>query len=263
MLVTAHTDTVFPADTPLTLAHTLDRITGPGIGDNSLGVAGLCALVWALEDEALPGEGDLYDRFIRLQKQFAIPEDKLEVVFQTALDECRKRTLAHVDLPDSERFAVEYVQGQPWGAYNWYKGNYLSLIQVNTTHPSYIDHMVPTAAHEGYPGHHVYNVLLEKNLVHDRGWIEYTVYPLYSPQSLIAEGTANIGDELIFPGNERAEFEKKVLYPLAGLDSTCADLYNKIQNLKRELSSVTIKIARSYLDGHTSREEALNMLMKR
>ena len=56
VLVTAHTDTVFPTDTPLTLAHTLDRITGPGIGDNSLGVAGLCALVWALEGEALPGD---------------------------------------------------------------------------------------------------------------------------------------------------------------------------------------------------------------
>ncbi len=56
MLVTAHSDTVFPADTPLTLARAPDRITGPGIGDNSLGVAGLGALVWALEGEALPGD---------------------------------------------------------------------------------------------------------------------------------------------------------------------------------------------------------------
>src|SRR5436189_3264532 len=31
------------------------------------------------------------------------------------------------------------------------------------------------AAHEGYPGHHVYNVLLEKNLLQDRGWIEFSV----------------------------------------------------------------------------------------
>ncbi len=58
VLVTAHTDTVFPPDTPLTLIRRPDRITGPGIGDNSLGVAGLLGLIWALGDETLPG--DLY-----------------------------------------------------------------------------------------------------------------------------------------------------------------------------------------------------------
>lgn len=56
LLVTAHTDTVFPAETPLTLRRDADRIHGPGIGDNSLGVAGLFGLVWLLEKEPLPGD---------------------------------------------------------------------------------------------------------------------------------------------------------------------------------------------------------------
>ncbi len=56
LLITAHTDTVFPIDTPLTLTRTQDRIAGPGIGDNSLGVAGLLGLLWALEGETLPGD---------------------------------------------------------------------------------------------------------------------------------------------------------------------------------------------------------------
>ena len=43
------------------------------------------------------------------------------------------------------------------------------------------------------------------------------VYPLYSPQSFIAEGSANYGVELAFPGDERLDFETRVLYPLAGL----------------------------------------------
>ncbi len=67
---------------------------------------------------------------------------------------------------------------------------FYSVIQIATDFPVYIDSPVGLAAHEGYPGHHVYNILLEQNLVKDKGWIEYTVYPLYSPQSLIAEGTA-------------------------------------------------------------------------
>jgi len=56
VLVTAHTDTVFPAGTPLDLVRSADRIAGPGIGDNSLGVAGLFGLLWALQGQALPGD---------------------------------------------------------------------------------------------------------------------------------------------------------------------------------------------------------------
>lgn len=56
ILVSAHTDTVFPTETPLTLQRTADRIYGPGLGDNSLGVAGLFGLAWSLEGETLPGD---------------------------------------------------------------------------------------------------------------------------------------------------------------------------------------------------------------
>ncbi len=46
ILIMAHTDTVFPATTDLTLTYpTPDTVAGPGIGDNSVGVAGLLALV--------------------------------------------------------------------------------------------------------------------------------------------------------------------------------------------------------------------------
>lgn len=48
VVVSAHTDTVFPAKTNLTVHREADKIHGPGIGDNSLGVAGLFGLVWAL-----------------------------------------------------------------------------------------------------------------------------------------------------------------------------------------------------------------------
>jgi tripeptide aminopeptidase len=50
IVVSAHLDTVFPLDTDLTSRRTPDRISGPGIGDNSLGLAGLFAIYWALAD---------------------------------------------------------------------------------------------------------------------------------------------------------------------------------------------------------------------
>jgi len=37
------------------------------------------------------------------------------------------------------------------------------------------------------------NSLFEKNLVLEKKWVEFSVYPLFSPQSLIAEGSANYG----------------------------------------------------------------------
>src|SRR5207249_2840876 len=52
--------------------------------------------------------------------------------------------------------------------------------------------------------------------VRDRGWVEFSVYALFSPQSLIAEGTANFGRDVAFPTKtERMKFEKEVLFPAA------------------------------------------------
>ncbi|MFK7805262.1 MAG: M20/M25/M40 family metallo-hydrolase [Anaerolineae bacterium] len=46
VVISAHTDTVFPADTDLTIKRAGNRIHGPGIADNSAGVA---ALIWLIE----------------------------------------------------------------------------------------------------------------------------------------------------------------------------------------------------------------------
>src|SRR6516162_9418751 len=103
----------------------------------------------------IPGNGPLWKRYEEWRKPFLIPKEKLDAVFQAAIKECRTRTLAHIKLPPDESFIVEYVTDKPWGGYNWYKGNFHSVIQVNTDLPIYIDRAVDLAAHEGYPGHHV------------------------------------------------------------------------------------------------------------
>jgi acetylornithine deacetylase/succinyl-diaminopimelate desuccinylase-like protein len=60
ILVTAHTDTVFPAQTDLTVTRTHERICGPGIGDNSLAVAALFELVQILDEAKIETDGDLW-----------------------------------------------------------------------------------------------------------------------------------------------------------------------------------------------------------
>lgn len=83
VIVSAHTDTVFPADTDLATRREGNRIWGPGMADNSAGVAGLIYLIeamqthgaipprdiWAVANVGEEGLGDLngmravYERF--------------------------------------------------------------------------------------------------------------------------------------------------------------------------------------------------------
>ncbi len=218
------------------------------------------ALLGRLE-AALPGEGPLAARLEEFRRRFYVPADKLDAVFGAAIAECRRRTAGHVELPAGESFEVGYVSDKPWSAYNWYKGGFHSLIEVNSSLPVAIDRAVDLACHEGYPGHHVYNALLEKHLVRDRGWIEFSVYPLFSPQSLIAEGTANFGIEVAFPGTERAVFERDVLFPLAGFDPAEAERYGRVTALLQGLDYAGNEASRRYLDGKIDAQQAADWLV--
>ena len=210
----------------------------------------------------LPGRGPLIDRYAAFRERYVIPPDRIDAVFRAAIDACRARTAARIALPAGETFTVEYVTGKSWSAYNWYKGNFTSLIQVNTELPITIDRAIDLACHEGYPGHHVYNALLEQTLVRGRGWVEYSVYPLFSPQSLIAEGTANFGIDVAFPGDARSAFERETLYPLAGLDPRTADAFVRVQRAVDKLSYAGNEAARRYLDGAIDRQAAAQWLQQ-
>jgi hypothetical protein len=174
-----------------------------------------------------------------------------------AIAECRKRTAAHIALPADETFTLEFVNGKSWSGYNWYKGDATSLIQINTDLPVRLSRAVDLGCHEGYPGHHLLNLLLEQRLTKARGWVEFSVYPLYSPQSLIAEGSANYGIELAFPGDEKRAFEVAVLYPLAGLDPKDAARYDALLVAQKALAGARFTIASELLSGRITREQAI------
>lgn len=60
LLVSAHLDTVFPRETDLAVRYIGERIYGPGLGDNSLGVAALLHLAQAFQQFDLPNERDIW-----------------------------------------------------------------------------------------------------------------------------------------------------------------------------------------------------------
>jgi acetylornithine deacetylase/succinyl-diaminopimelate desuccinylase-like protein len=60
LILSAHLDSVFPADTDLTVKRSAAQVSGPGIGDNALGIAGLFGILWFLKQRGVQLPGDLW-----------------------------------------------------------------------------------------------------------------------------------------------------------------------------------------------------------
>ena len=213
-------------------------------------------------EKLVPGTGPLADRVDAYQERFVIKPDRLRLVFDAAIAGCKARTEQHINLPKGERFDLAFVTGKSWSGYNYYQGRYHSKIEVNTDLPIRISRAVDLGCHEGYPGHHVLNALLEQRLTRGRGWVEFSVYPLYSPQSVIAEGSANYGIDLAFPGPEKVRFEAATLYPLAGLPTAEAARYAALQDALKELNGARLTISREFIDGRITEEQAVALERK-
>lgn len=213
--------------------------------------------------QALPGDDELYWRFNSYRNKFTVPRDKLEEVLRTLIAEYRKRTQEHMPLPEGEHYDLQFVIAKPWGAAATYKGNGLSLIEVNFHMPFGVADIEKLAGHEIYPGHHLHLALLDDNLVKGRKWMEYSVLPLYSPLALISEGLAEYGcKDLIMTTAERVEFDRGVLLPLAGLDAAEIENYQRVMAMKDELDGALVEAARRYLDGRMTMDEMREWLRR-
>lgn len=60
LIISAHMDTVFPLETDLRVEWGTELIHGPGLGDNSMGVAALFGLLWSLQKQNVQLPGDVW-----------------------------------------------------------------------------------------------------------------------------------------------------------------------------------------------------------
>lgn len=212
-------------------------------------------------DTVLPGEGTFKERLEALISRFEIPEDKLDTCFKVAIEAARKITLERFDLPKEESITIEFVRDKLWGGSVISKGRYQSLFKINLDHKLDICRAINFACHEGYPGHHVHSVMLEKNLFR-KGWVEISEpdNPYGSPQTLISEGIAVYAIDMAFPGESYNKFAKEVMMPLAGLDTTGADAYCLYYRLRWKLGSALIEAARGIVNGTMTEDEVTHWL---
>lgn len=168
----------------------------------------------------LPGNGALADRIEAWDKQFEVPAERLQPVLEWLVERFRDRAEETFGLPEGEDLRLSLVNGQPWSAYNWFDGGRRSRIDVNTDLPHRAGSLLKTMAHEAYPGHHLENAWKETDLVEGRGRLESSILLINTPECLISEGLANLGERFAVPPAEVVDllvevFERANL-PLAG-----------------------------------------------
>lgn len=214
-------------------------------------------------NQLLEGSGDIAERYYSYINLFTIPPDSLDKVYRFTLATAKTITGDHMELFTSDTCQLKYVTGKPWDAYNTYARAGKSLIQVNTGYPKRVSSIFAVACHEGYPGHHVHSSMWEKYLYKERGWIEFSVGALYTPSYLIYEGIAEYAKDIAFPGEKIIEFQRELLFPMAGLDASEARKYHMVTELFKEIQwGAIIYTSREYLDENISRKESADILMK-
>ncbi len=212
-------------------------------------------------DRLLPGEGSVSSRFNAYQAQMQVPPERVEYVFRAGMRAARSRAAQHLDLPAPDSVSIEIVHDKWWTANCRYLGNGHSHMEFNADHPFYIDEAISYPCHEMYPGHHVSYLYVDRYLVNDSGWVEFSLIPCFSPFTGLLEGIAEYGIDLTFPGTEWIEFVKDSLCPIAGIDTGLVESYYDLWKLKYRLYSVESHIARQYLSGEIDSTDAKAQLM--
>jgi hypothetical protein len=210
------------------------------------------------------GHGDrLVDRYVAFATRFTIPPNRLAAVVDAALDECRRRTLAHVTLPPGERVTIEFVRDQPWSAFSRYQGDGRSVIQINADFRFTVDQALQVACHEGYPGHHARNTLTAPRRDATTEPPERSVQLMFSPEALVSEASAMLAADAAFSADERLRVERDRLFPVAGLQPGGAASHIEVERLVGELQEVQADVARRYLDGDLEFARAVSELDER
>jgi hypothetical protein len=167
-------------------------------------------------DAVLPGGGALWSRYGEWREAQAVPVEVLDAAIASLLEDLRERTDRSFGLPDGEHIDIELVTDRPWSGFNYYLGGLHSRVAVNVDLPVLSPGLAHLVAHEAYPGHHTEHCRKEVGLVHQRRWLEETIFLVGTPQCLLAEGLADLGLEVVVSSDptEQAAMAGEHLRPL-------------------------------------------------
>ena len=209
-------------------------------------------------DSILPGSGDLAARYQAWREGDPLPRERLGPALEALSEELRRRTTEQFGLPEGEAGQLDYVSDEPWAAYNYYLGDLRSRFAVNVDvdmNAGYIGHLM---AHELYPGHHTEHAWKEQRLVREQGQLEESILMIGAPQSLIAEGIAQLGAEILL--DDLDTFTAETLGPL-GIRYDAA-LGRAVRRAREPLEFVPANAALMLHEEGASLDEARDYLVR-
>jgi len=195
-------------------------------------------------------------------RSLEIPIEKVKELVQVIIKRLRERTHKKFDLPENETFTLEFVSDQPWGAYNWYLGEFQSRIDLNTDLPSQVNGLADLLAHEGYPGHHTELSIKEEKLVRQKQYYELTINLINSPSCVIAEGIATTALKTILTRAEMEDWYREEILPLASMTHIDAKRLMDIGNARMKMFGIVGNAAFMMYDQNKSKEEISLYLQK-
>ncbi|GAA4908906.1 hypothetical protein EV188_104136 [Actinomycetospora succinea] len=143
------------------------------------------------------GGDDLADRLAAFRDRDRLAPEHLTTGLRAALRALRERTAATVGLPPGEDVALEVVDAAPWSGFSRWIGPRRSAVTVNAGIGHRVTHLPLLVAHEAYPGHHTEHCRLAADPEGLRARPERQVFLARTPQSLVAEGAAELGLEAV------------------------------------------------------------------
>ena len=207
-------------------------------------------------DDALPGRGSLAERYQRWRESQVVPPEKLGPVLTDVAEELRARTADLFGLPEGESYELQLVTNEPWSAYNYYEGKLRSRIAVNTDVAIATNFVTELMAHELYAGHQTEHSWKEQLLYRERGQAEASILMIGTPESLIAEGIAELATEMVL--DDEDAFAAEILGE-HGIDYD-ADLARRVKAVRRPLARASDNAALMiYEDGATENEARVYM----
>jgi hypothetical protein len=203
-------------------------------------------------DEALPPDGTLAERYQRWREGDVVPADRVEGVLGTLNARLREKTGQLLGLPAGETTEIELVTGKHWSAYNYYLGGLKSRVAVNTDVALNASIVAILVAHELYPGHHTENAWKEQLLYVEGGRLEAAVIMYGTPQSVIAEGIAELAIDMVVDDHDAFVAEVLGEWGMA----YDADAGRQVRQAKEPLDRVTANAALLLHEDGASPDEA-------
>jgi hypothetical protein len=155
-------------------------------------------------DAAAPGTGALADRVAAFRAAHRVAPHRVLPVMKASADRFRDATRRDFDLPEGEGIDWDEAHDRPWNASASFIGSGRTRILINVDQPLDVAGIAFLASHEAYPGHHAEHAIKERTLI-GAGVGEATLRTMNTPESMVAEGQADIAREVVMSDRELEE----------------------------------------------------------